>query len=121
MPIKAENKKLYPDDWQEISDRIRFGRAEWRCECLGECGRGHAGRCEARHNRPHPATGSMVILTTAHLDHTPQNVDEANLRAMCQACHLTYDAKHHAQTAARTRAAKLATWMDQLPGLEVAA
>lgn len=33
-----------------------------------------------------------VILTVAHLDHTPENCDPANLRAWCQWCHNTYDA-----------------------------
>jgi hypothetical protein len=48
-------------------------------------------------------TGSKVVLTTAHLDHTPENCDPANLRAMCQGCHLHYDREHHAETAYRTR------------------
>ena len=52
-----------------------------------------------------PVTGSSVVLTTAHLDHDPANVDRSNLRAMCQRCHLTYDANHHAKNAAATRRA----------------
>ena len=28
---------------------------------------------------------------------------DENLRALCQRCHLRYDAKHHAKNAARTR------------------
>jgi hypothetical protein len=43
------------------------------------------------------------VLTIAHLDHTPENCDDDNLRAWCQRCHLTYDAKHHAQSAYATR------------------
>jgi len=35
--------------------------------------------------------------------HTPENCDDENLRAWCQRCHLTYDAKHHAQNAYATR------------------
>lgn len=46
---------------------------------------------------------TKIVLTIAHLDHTPENCDPANLRAWCQRCHLTYDAKHHAQTAYATR------------------
>ena len=57
----------------------------------------------------HPDTGSRVVLTVAHLDHTPENCEPANLRAMCQRCHLTYDAKHHAQTSYRTRKAAVRT------------
>lgn len=46
-----------------------------------------------------------IVLTVGHLDHTPENCDPANLRAWCQRCHLTYDARHHAATAASTRRA----------------
>ena len=48
-----------------------------------------------------------VVLTTAHLDHTPENCDPANLRAMCQGCHLHYDRDHHRETAAATRRAAI--------------
>ncbi len=44
-----------------------------------------------------------MVLTVAHLDHTPENVADDNLRAMCQRCHLRYDARHHAANARRTR------------------
>jgi len=40
-----------------------------------------------------------IVLTVAHLDHTPENCDSSNLRAWCQRCHLHYDREHHAQTA----------------------
>lgn len=106
MPIRPENRKRYPPDWPQISARIRFERAGGQCECAGECGRGHDRRCEAVHGQPSPATGARVGLTTAHLDHTPEHCDESNLRAMCQACHLAYDADHHKETAKATRAAR---------------
>jgi hypothetical protein len=38
-----------------------------------------------------------------HLDHDPTNCDPENLKAGCQKCHLTYDAKHHAKNAKETR------------------
>ena len=106
MPIKAENRKRYPKDWKDISLRIRFERAEGRCECRGECGHDHGGRCDARHGLPHPVTGSRVILTTAHRDHTPENCDDDNLFAACQRCHLAYDAEHHAKTRRATKEAE---------------
>ena len=46
----------------------------------------------------------LVVLTVAHLNHTPEDCRDDNLKAMCQACHLNYDRDHHAETAARTRA-----------------
>lgn len=42
--------------------------------------------------------GSKVVLTIAHLDHTPENCDPDNLRALCQKCHNQYDAKHRTET-----------------------
>jgi hypothetical protein len=100
----------YPADWPVISKRIRFERAGGRCECEGECGRGtHEGRCPNTHGGQAYGSGSIVVLTTAHLDHTPENCADNNLKAMCQGCHLHYDAEHHAETRAATAtAAKLA-------------
>ncbi|MGH6655010.1 MAG: hypothetical protein ACRDVE_07360 [Actinocrinis sp.] len=120
MPIRPENKRRYPRDWPAISSRIRYDRAAGRCECQGECRRtikghrAHTGRCPARDGHPHPDTGSRVGLTVAHLDHTPENCAETNLKAMCQACHLAYDTDHHAETARATRTAQRATWMTPL-------
>jgi hypothetical protein len=109
MPIRPENKHRYPSDWKAISLRIRTERAAGRCECLGECGRGtHTGRCPNLNGGPAYGTGSKVVLTVAHLDHTPENCNPANLRAMCQGCHLHYDRDHHAETRAKTQAAALA-------------
>lgn len=109
-PIRPENRARYPQDWPDISRRIKSDRAFGRCECRGECGRtpeqhgasADGDRCLAVHGVPHPVTGSMVVLTVAHLDHTPENCDDDNLRAMCQACHLAYDRGHHAATRAAT-------------------
>lgn len=90
MPIRPENKARYPKNWREISERIRYIRAKNRCEHIvnGE-------RCNAENGQEHPITGSTVVLTVAHLDHTPENCSDDNLRAMCQRCHLRYDAHHH--------------------------
>ena len=108
-PIRASQKARYPKDWPQISDRIKVTRAGGRCECEGECGRGtHDGRCPNRHGKPAYGTGSRVILTTAHLNHTPEDCRDENLKAMCQGCHLHYDREHHAQTRAEPNAAALA-------------
>ena len=103
MPIRPENKARYPKDWARISASIRE-RAGNRCECEGECGRGtHQGRCPNVNGGEAYGSGSKVVLTTAHLDHTPENCDPSNLRSMCQGCHLHYDRGHHAETAYQTR------------------
>ena len=90
MPIKDWSR--YPQDWKAISQSIR--------ERAGDCCEGSPAypECRARNREPHPVTGSRVILTVAHLDHEPGNCDPDNLRAMCQRCHTTYDAKHHAHS-----------------------
>lgn len=119
MPIRPENRDRYPADWPVISTRIRFERAQGRCECAGECGAFHGARCEARHGAPSPYTGSLVVLTVMHLNHDPADCRDENLLAGCQRCHLRYDADHHAQTRAATRARELAAVMDPLPGMEV--
>ena len=110
MPI---NPRDYSPDWAEISRRIRFERAEGRCECRGECGHEHpGGRCNAPHGvtvyrsrsepwlwRKEPGEGFYpvkIILTTAHLDHDRRHNGDENLRAFCQFCHLTHDRLHGA-------------------------
>ena len=103
MPIKPENRARYPKDWRCIADAIRE-RAGQRCE-----GSPHYPDCRAQNGEPHPETGSRVVLTVAHLDHTPENCEPENLKAMCQRCHLTYDAKHHKRTAYETRKAAALT------------
>jgi 5-methylcytosine-specific restriction endonuclease McrA len=102
MPIRPDQLARYPADWPQISVEVRR-RAEWRCE-----GSPAYPECRAVQGQPHPVTGSIVVITVAHLDHTPENVERANLKAWCQRCHLTYDAAHHAATAAATRAERAA-------------
>ena len=108
MPIRPENRALYPDDWNDISMRIRFIRAQNRCECDGRCD-GHDEPCTAVNREPHPITGSKVVLTVAHLDHNPTNNDDRNLMAMCQRCHLRYDRHLHAANRAETARRKAAS------------
>lgn len=111
----------YPNNWKtEIVPRI-LKRAKNRCEICGldnysivyslrfymrnnENGR-YGNRViwfrDARDAEKvhHIATGKInqvrVILTIAHLDHDEENwnITDDRLRAMCQYCHLNYDAK----------------------------
>ena len=117
MPIRRDLLALYPPDWRELSDHVRFVRASGRCEA---CRRPHGqsvtclpdGRwCDAGNRVWITALGlptrrpanvellrarvTNVVLSTAHLDHDPTNRDEANLAAWCQRCHLAYDLPHH--------------------------
>jgi len=105
MPIKPENRARYPANWKTIVAAVR-DRSGNRCE-----GSPMFPECRAVNSEPHPVTGSRVVLTTAHLDHVPENCsldDLSNLRHWCQRCHLVYDAKHHARNAAETRRARKA-------------
>jgi len=106
MPFHRER---YPDDWEAISMAIRE-RSGRRCECEGECGlhRTHPGprRCEERQARQALWARGDVVLTVAHLNHDPQDCRPENLKAMCQRCHLRYDAPHHQKNAAATRRRK---------------
>lgn len=99
MPIRPENRKRYPKNWKTISLRIRYERAKGRCECTGECGHHHRApwslephRCPEWDGEEHTITGSKVVLTVAHLNHTPEDCADDNLKAMCQRCHNKLDA-----------------------------
>lgn len=129
MPIKPENKARYPKDWPKIRERI-LARAGNKCEQCGVANHSLGGR--APDGQWHPAwplqerllrlewpkPGTMhwcgsdravwlrivrIVLTIAHLDHTPEHCDDDNLRAWCQRCHLAYDHEHHQRNAYQTR------------------
>ena len=113
MPIRPERRYFYPIDWPIISRHIRFERAKGRCET---CGRPH-GRliCQLSDGRWFDELsgqwrndqGDLVEwpdivdlsaqrhrkfwLGTAHLDQNPGNSRLANLKALCQRCHLRHD------------------------------
>jgi len=134
MPIKPENRVRYPENWPEISAAAR-DRAGNKCE---QCGlkngaqviRGggkdlgtfmlydgdgevydendgrYLGLCKGSEYEVRRA--SVVVLTTAHLDHQPEHCEDDNLRVLCQLHHLRYDAQHHAETARATRRSRKA-------------
>jgi len=103
----------YPGNWGEIALQIKES-ADWRCEeCDRPCRRpGDRWLSFANDllewgwSREEISKPQRFTLTVAHLDHTPENCDRANLKAMCAPCHLRYDAKHHAKSAAATRERK---------------
>jgi hypothetical protein len=116
VPIRPEEKARYPADWPEISRRIREREGQ-KCKWCGAPNGATILRDkkDPRKFKVHPVgscclggdpdcKGAVkVVLTVAHLDHTPENCADDNLVALCQRCHLTYDAKHHASTARETR------------------
>lgn len=124
MPIKPENKARYPKDWPQIRQRI-LQRAHHRCEHPGctamhrELGYWREGEWtplprslrESGVDKPTTIACNdgtllkviMIVLTIAHLDHTPENCTDDNLSAMCQRHHLAYDHEHHQRNAQATR------------------
>jgi hypothetical protein len=138
MPVKPENAARYPKDWPAIS-RDAKERAGWRCVHTDEHGsRCRASQyavgfwrmgvflpsAEAgatfKESRQHAAElyhslgeegdrPTVIVLTTAHLDHQPENCALANLAPMCQRHHLAYDHHHHRANAQATRRAKAGT------------
>lgn len=123
MPIRPENVGRYPANWlTEVRPAI-LARAENRCENCGVENYAFGYRDSAGAWNPSAQDGEVVfapllsetavrslgykpfkiVLTIAHLDHTPENCDPANLRAWCQYCHLRYDHQHHQETAYRTK------------------
>lgn len=106
MPVDYSK---YPADWKDISLSIRK-RSGGQCECQGECGlhKTNPGprRCCERNGEPAKWAKGKIVLTVAHLNHDPMDCRPDNLKAMCQRCHLRYDAPHHAANSARTREAK---------------
>ncbi len=89
MPIKPENRDRYPKNWKAIRAAM-LDRAGNCCEFCGVADKSYRG-------------ATKIVLTIAHLDHTPEHNAPENLRALCQRCHLAYDAQHHAETAYQTR------------------
>ena len=114
MPIRPSEKARYPKDWKAITRRIRersetLDGPEGQCECVAECDLHPWGRCVERNGRKAFFAKGKIVLTVAHLDHTPENCADDNLKAMCQRCHLRYDREHHAATSRATRDEKNTT------------
>lgn len=106
MPISKEKMLLYPGgstaspEWKAFRVTI-LDRAGNRCE-----GTPQFPACQAVNGQSHPETGSKVVLTVAHMDHDETHMDPKRCRALCQRCHLNWDAKHHAKNASLTRRRK---------------
>lgn len=118
VPIKPENAERYPKHWKQIRMAV-LERAGHKCEgspAYPDC---RAPNGWLRNNRTGQLTDdgmlaeaweladgdsvTLIVLTVGHLDRTPENCSMENLRAWCQRCHLTYDAKLHAQNSNETR------------------
>ena len=101
MPIRPENRNRYPKDWKtRIVPHIR-DRAGDKCEICGVPNhtwivRNPAGEWRLAYCMDEEGA-VFIVCTTMHLDHTPENCADDNLKFACQKCHNSYDAKHRAQ------------------------
>src|SRR5262245_8219912 len=125
MPI---DKTKYPDDWQAISRRIRFERAQSKCEWCGVPHRTYISRLRAN-----PFTWRVsikgfagdlfwhkaryAVLTVHHIGvaktdgspgspHDKMDCRDENLVALCNRCHLQADMPNNIVSARRTRLRK---------------
>ena len=97
MPISKEMAPRYPSDWARRRRFIIQYRAGNRCEW-----------CGAENGEPHPDTGSIVLLTLAHVwDKAPESASLLNLACLCQRCHLRWDAADRRLSRIRSRLAVL--------------
>ena len=117
MPIRAEQKHLYPANWPEVRERIRArARGKLAYEGCEWCGvRNHAIGTRDEGGRFHESVGCgseelldgeksvRIVCTVAHYDHDPTNNDDGNLWLLCQQCHNGHDAKHRAAGIRRRR------------------
>lgn len=88
----------YPPNWKDLSRKIRFERAKGNCE-----GTSQFPNCQAVYGKPHPDTGSIVVLSVAHLNHNTYDNRLENLRALCQRCHNNWDITYRKLNRAKTR------------------
>jgi hypothetical protein len=109
MPI---NYKEYPGNWKTEIRPAVIERAKNRCEWCGVKNHSIIHRFGKGINdweywpegmlseawTIDKKKSTKIILTIAHLDHDKMNHDVSieRLAALCQKCHLGYDAKHHA-------------------------
>lgn len=116
MPIKPENRALYPRDWKAIRAEV-LGRAGNQCEFCGVpnhtwIDQFSDGRWSKNVDCSMDFGLVWIVLTIAHLDHDPTNNgttgDRPNLRALCQRCHNRYDAPMRAVHARATRRGRVA-------------
>lgn len=96
MPISPKKQKRYPGGsirsqlWQDLRAWVRL-RSGDRCE-----GSPTYPDCRAENGKPHPVTGSKVVLTVAHVTHSLRKNGPEDLRHWCQRCHNTHDAPFRA-------------------------
>ena len=135
MPIKPEFRHFYGKEWKTVTRPRILKRAGNKCEQCGKpnrklvwvwkaafdqywtlskarqlwhyCSIGGTGNFQLFGKQWREARRIRVVLTIAHLNHTPGDDRDENLKALCQGCHLNFDKGHHRESrAARKDAAR---------------
>jgi hypothetical protein len=106
MPIRPRERRALPEGLE--GDQLRHPRALRRPVRMHRRVRSASGaRRPAALQEMNGASAlgmkGWVMLTVAHLNHTPADCRDENLKAMCQRCHLRYDVEHHQKNASATR------------------
>jgi hypothetical protein len=78
----------YPSNWPALAVAAKAA-AGWRC---AHCGAAHGSLAVSSRNALY-----RVVLAACHLDHDPEN-PIPRLAALCQRCHLRWDAPQHWRT-----------------------
>lgn len=128
MPIKPENRALYPANWKKEIRPAALERAGHKCQhcdvpnyAVARWANGTwqidseriesfaMSKVEAAINNdvcewePGDPKWIVIVLTIAHLNHDPTDNRPENLRALCQRCHLKWDAMLHKTNSYNTR------------------
>jgi hypothetical protein len=120
MPIKPELRKFYGREWRKVTRPQILARAGNRCERCQVPNRKVVARVggfwklvgqKPWHNEHGEVLAGVpldaarfriveIVLTIAHVNHTPGDDREDNLEALCQWHHLRLDQAQHKQTRA---------------------
>lgn len=133
MPIRPENKGLYPKNWVDLRQSI-LAREDHCCKFCqvpnhwtiyrDTSGQWHSTPRKYRHNLYYyDANGYRhknirIVLTIAHLNHDPRDNRPENLAALCQYHHNRHDIRDRI-AGRRRRAFQVAAAADLFPGTEV--
>jgi len=124
MPIRRDLRKFYGATWRKVTRPRILARAGNKCEQCGVPNNtdvfriagywlnisvdftygaayqwvSHQGSSTRR--PPGRRRKVRIALMIAHLNHTSGDDRDENLKALCQWCHLNYDAGHHRETRA---------------------
>lgn len=127
MPIRPEFRKFYGREWRTVTrPRVleRDGHACKQCRAPNHATIARIDRYPGwwftMGGEAHDTDGALrfhfrgsefdapdrlvrIVLTVAHLNHTPGDDRDENLAALCQWCHLHHDLSLHIASARQTR------------------